>query len=520
MIGPFMLGRVGVTTSPARQISAPPLALRRLARRRVSLSAVLFVTLFGLAVVVSPAAGRAQDEVDIAFTVLSPALVAAGVGPTEQAFAKGLVQCAIAPRATPLGCARDALIRTLPPGARGLAECIARESQPARCAANQALSEAQRLAFDTVNRLGADARYNPGAGGTLVSLIKVAQGIRDNDWVKVSAYGGKEAAKVAAKILYKALLPPLAPLAPLLDPAIAAAIDVRADLVTRLIDAARRVDEAGVVEAAAALGAHSIIPVNEVCAALPSSRHKDRICARANEIIGRTAEDVGAFYDAVSHGDVPEAVRVANCFQPRLVGRITNFLTGFDIVQDTPLSDLCPDDRPPPPPPRKTDEQCNEYARQAMADQERNLHQQCGRVGNRWQGDHAAHYNWCRSADARLVDREAKARTDRLNQCTGCGDYARQAVASQQLNMKQQCRLSGPRWQANETAHFNWCMSADPGSVDRESRARTDGLNQCTGCDNYARAARRQILAAASCLDVKTVVDTSRWGLESDHFGF
>jgi hypothetical protein len=255
--------KCGSVTTVARavQIAAPPLALRGPARRRVSLLTALFLTAFSLAVVLSPGAARAQsqDPVDIAFTVMSPALLAAGITPEMQGFARGLVQCAIERGATPLACARKALVRTLPeqarpfadcllqggsagncaigalpPEVRGLAECIALADKPAGCATNRALSEAQRRAFATVGKLDSDPR------GTLQSIIGVAEGIRDNDWAKVVSYGGEEAAKLAAKILYKALFPPLIPLAPLLDPAIDATISYNAGRVRDLIDAARR----------------------------------------------------------------------------------------------------------------------------------------------------------------------------------------------------------------------------------------------------------------------------------------
>jgi hypothetical protein len=267
---------------------------------------------------------------------MSPALLAAGIDPTMQAFARGLVQCAIAPGATVLGCARKSLVGTLPeqarpfagclleggtaddcarravigalpPEARGLAECIALAAAPARCAANRALSETQRRAFETVGKLDSDPR------GTLRNTIKVAEGIRDDDWAKVISFGGEEAAKLAAKILYKALFPPLIPLAPLLDPAIDATISNNAGRVRDFIDAARRGDEAGAAKAATALAMNILTGVPGACAAIPSFELKDRICDELHELIDDFAGNVGEGVGQLFSGNVGEGARRLTC---------------------------------------------------------------------------------------------------------------------------------------------------------------------------------------------------------------
>jgi hypothetical protein len=375
---------VATRTSRAKQIAASWLVLRSLTRPRVLLLAARLLTAFGLAVVVSPAAARA-DEIDMAFDAATTAGLFFGVNltPTETAVAKDLVRCAVnAPRTkTVLDCAREELIKTLPPEARGLAECIGRESQPARCAQRAALNETQSQAFKAVNKLKADARSRLGSpeAGLIPNLIEIADGIRRNDWAKVAAYSSEEAAKQVAKALWRTLFPFLLPLAPVIDPVIDAAIGVRADYVRRVIEAAHRRDWRAVIQAVAEAGFHFNIPVVPLCAAIPSFDLKDEACGKALEIIGTLGAipaefgaDLEEAYGLFRDGNFSEGARTLGCAPVEGAGSFVDTFTGWNPVRDTFLSWACPEDRPPP---RKTAEQCKQYARQAVADARQNVSQ-------------------------------------------------------------------------------------------------------------------------------------------------
>src|SRR5262249_42623375 len=147
-------------------------------------------------------------------------------------------------------------------------------------------------------------------------------------------------------------------------------------------------------------------------------------------------------------------------------------------------------------------------------------------------GDHAAHYNWCRSADARLVDSESKARTDRLNQCTGCGDYARAAQRQIQTASENGCLdamtvVDTTQW-GRGSDHFGFCMSGGAGWDKRiadEDRARRLQLVRCENCRLYEREALSIIRSASedgknACLARLTAERPDRWGTGTGHFMF
>lgn len=62
-----------------------------------------------------------------------------------------------------------------------------------------------------------------------------------------------------------------------------------------------------------------------------------------------------------------------------------------------------------------------------------------------------------------------------------CDAYAKAAVAEQQQNIQFQCGLTGPAWQDDYMAHFNWCQSPGVGIMDISGadQFRIAALQQC-----------------------------------------
>jgi hypothetical protein len=59
-----------------------------------------------------------------------------------------------------------------------------------------------------------------------------------------------------------------------------------------------------------------------------------------------------------------------------------------------------------------------------------------------------------------------------------CRDYSRDAVDQTNQNDRNRCGYTGPRWSADRTGHFAWCMLF-PRQAEDENRARADDLRKC-----------------------------------------
>ena len=222
-------------------------------------------------------APAAADEVDTAVEAFAAAGTVLGVspGPNEKQLAKVLVRCVVIDKKSVLRCGRDEalralpddvrpltvcmmngspievcasaeLLRRLPPQTRELASCIATRSDLGNCATHAIANPAQRQALDIIDKLKADARSELGqpSPGPIRNIINVAEGIRDDDWAKVSIYGGAEAYKAAAKLVLRIVIPGGSALAPIIDPVVDVVVQNRVDLAVDLIKAVKARDEA------------------------------------------------------------------------------------------------------------------------------------------------------------------------------------------------------------------------------------------------------------------------------------
>lgn len=90
---------------------------------------------------------------------------------------------------------------------------------------------------------------------------------------------------------------------------------------------------------------------------------------------------------------------------------------------------------------------------------------------------------------SRLMHDYCAKRNDHSNQTkeSWCRQYADQANSQQNLNLNQKCRFSGPRWQKNFQAHYNWCMTVSIERSKSEDLTRQKDLYQCRQKNNLCR---------------------------------
>ncbi len=132
---------------------------------------------------------------------------------------------------------------------------------------------------------------------------------------------------------------------------------------------------------------------------------------------------------------------------------------------------------------------CEQYAQNAVGENQQNLANKCGFTGPRWSPDYQSHFRWCVGARQDSVNREADARRNDLGNCSFCSNYTREALVAQQKNLANRCGLTGARWDSNFQNHFRWCMQARRDSVEQEARHRNFDASKCEECTTYTRAA-------------------------------
>ena len=153
---------------------------------------------------------------------------------------KDLARCMLDP-AQAVGCAKDKLAASLPPGVADAANCIANASNPATCAGKVAKGAGLGDALDTLNKMmKTTTLVDPGhAPSSLANLLKVADGIRHENWGEVIEYGGAELYKAAGKIVLRYVLP-IPGLSYLADPILDTMVQNRVELVNELLKEARK----------------------------------------------------------------------------------------------------------------------------------------------------------------------------------------------------------------------------------------------------------------------------------------
>ena len=175
---------------------------------------------------------------------------------------------------------------------------------------------------------------------------------------------------------------------------------------------------------------------------------------------------------------------------------------------------------------------CQEYARDAADQADKNDRNRCGYNGPRWSNDRTSHFAWCMLFPKQAED-ELRARNDDLRRCGGggggggdrdrrdgdrrdgdrrgdgdrgnregkrasCDTYSSIATVQTEANDKYRCGNRGPEWSNNKRGHFEWCMTNKREFTLDEMRFRAQELQKCFNNlgdyddDNYDRSYRRR----------------------------
>ncbi|QBY55502.1 hypothetical protein [Cupriavidus oxalaticus] len=272
-------------------------------------------------------AARAGDAVDTAVDAFAIAGSSVGVtlNDTEKDIVKTVVRCVgksldgkklgldvcargevvkrMPPEAQPLvacmlggktvdACTAEAMLDRLPVEARGvtkaMASCLATRPDFGRCVTQVPSGAKYRLALELVDKLKADNRTNLGDGqtATIRNIIQVANGIRDDDWISVSYYGGVEVYKVAAKIVLNIILTPA--FQPLIGPIADDIIQHRADLFARVVKAVKHTDHRAATEAVVEF--YLVMHIEVACALPMPDDMRETMCGTAGKIIKGVAK--------------------------------------------------------------------------------------------------------------------------------------------------------------------------------------------------------------------------------------
>jgi hypothetical protein len=132
--------------------------------------------------------------------------------------------------------------------ARNAARCITTRADVGACAWNAAEGSRWRRMLEAVDKFKADSRgeIQSGENAAIHNVIAMAEGIRDDDWTKVSVAVTGEIYKAAGKIVLYAVLPLLVPARPVLDPLVDAILQERIDALQDIIKGAKA-GNAGVI---------------------------------------------------------------------------------------------------------------------------------------------------------------------------------------------------------------------------------------------------------------------------------
>jgi hypothetical protein len=166
---------------------------------------------------------------------------------------------------------------------------------------------------------------------------------------------------------------------------------------------------------------------------------------------------------------------------------------------------------------KRRQDDCRDYAEEALQAGAENERLQCGYEGERWNARYIRHFNWCMSVAQDVSDAEREKRRRALRRCRedadggdpdrseACRDYSEAAAADQRENRTLACGYAGQRWNSSPAHHYAWCMAASRADRDRVAAERREKLDQCrdagggedgeeeTGgpCNDYARASIR-----------------------------
>ena len=128
---------------------------------------------------------------------------------------------------------------------------------------------------------------------------------------------------------------------------------------------------------------------------------------------------------------------------------------------------------------------CEDYAKDAVRQQQRNQALRCGYIGDEWSLNYTNHLKWCIGQDNNVLWKQTEDRRLRVRWCAGaaqsCGHYANIATFQQQLNVKHRCGFSGDAWSSHHYNHQAWCYKAAPDARRQQTQFRGNKLFYACG---------------------------------------
>ncbi|MFK7939560.1 MAG: hypothetical protein AB8B82_09285 [Roseovarius sp.] len=136
---------------------------------------------------------------------------------------------------------------------------------------------------------------------------------------------------------------------------------------------------------------------------------------------------------------------------------------------------------------------CRDYAEKAVLLNAEAQKLGCGFAAPVWSNDEEGHFKWCmHGGNASRAGKDNIKRAVDLNACAiqkaaalkpemaVCVVYANEAVKMVVAANALQCGFTGPRWDASNLAHYQWCSSGvDQGALLIESLARSAQFDAC-----------------------------------------
>lgn len=288
-----------------------------------------FAVLFSMCIV---SMARA-DEVDITVDVIvkAGAIAGVGVGTNEANLIKTLLRCAVRGQSVtscsrqlvlermpsqirPISscmvngaslnaCGTEEIRRRLPPNTQVLATCISGRQDIGRCLSTASLSAGEREALTLIDKLKADVRSEGDLAATseravMRNLLDITQGVRDDDWTRVSIAAGAELYKAILKAAIAIALPQLGLARPVYEPVVDYIVQARADIAQDFMKAVKRRDAAAIGRVVTAV--YLLNYAVPICAIpqIPASI-KEATCGRFAKVVRSVTNAGGDVVDTI-----------------------------------------------------------------------------------------------------------------------------------------------------------------------------------------------------------------------------
>jgi len=126
---------------------------------------------------------------------------------------------------------------------------------------------------------------------------------------------------------------------------------------------------------------------------------------------------------------------------------------------------------------------CDQYAEEAVRQNETNREKECNYKGPNWHSDFDAHYKWCMKEIPGRIDSARQDREKALKECRAprdkCEWFAREMVRLNKKNLRKGCGYSGLGWHSDHDAHVRWCLKASEDSAASLLNKNANLLRRC-----------------------------------------